>query len=281
MKYDKFTFTIINDSEENREILMAFISELPFESFNTESSKFEAFAPINSITKEELESLIELAPFSASFTCEQMDDINWNEEWEKKYFKPLIIGNTCLVRAPFHADYPNAEYEIIINPNMSFGTGNHETTSLMIEYINETKLHGKSVLDMGCGTGILSIYASKKDASYIRAIDIDKWAYDSVKENCVLNSISNINCSIGDASLLSNEETYDVILANIHKNIIIADLPKYVSSLKQDGLIILSGFYKDDISDVSAIANSLKLQLVCTKERNNWVAVCYKLCLEN
>ncbi len=277
MKYDRTTFKINNDSAENREILMAFIAELPFESFSDTEDCLEAFAQQGTVVEAHLQSIVSLLPFSVEFQTEAMPDVNWNEEWEKNYFEPLLIGTDCLVRAPFHTDFPKAQYEIIINPNMAFGTGNHETTSLMIQHINDMEMTGKNILDMGCGTGILGIYTSLKGSASVRAIDIDEWSFESTEENCLLNHITNITANIGDASLLTETNAYDVVLANIHKNIIIRDLPQYVSTLKPQGIVVLSGFYAEDANDVLQVANQLGLKQIELKEKNNWIAISLKL----
>ncbi len=161
--------------------------------------------------------------FSLKSTRETIESKNWNEEWEKNYFKPLVIAGKCVVRAPFQPNFQKRKYEIIIEPNMAFGTGNHETTSMMLEYILNEDLNNKTVLDMGCGTGILSIMASMKGAKKITAIDIDEWSFKGTQENAALNNIKNIDVKHGDASLLG-DETYDFIFANIHKNVLIADI---------------------------------------------------------
>ncbi len=196
---------------------------------------------------------------------------NWNEIWEKNYFEPLVISNKCLIRAPFHKDYPQCEYEIIIEPNMAFGTGNHETTSMMVEVILGLDLEGKSVLDMGCGTGILSIMASLKGAKNITAIDIDEWSFNGTTENAELNNIQNIEPLLGDASSLGNK-SFDVIFANIHKNVLINDIPSYNSVLNTGGTLIMSGFYKEDMADIKAKAESMGLEDAGFKTKNNWVA---------
>lgn len=255
---------------------MAFIAELPFESFTDADDALEAYSQQGTVVDDHIQSIVSLLPFHVSFVMEDMPDVNWNEEWEKNYFEPLFIGDDCLIRAPFHKEYPDVKYEIIINPNMAFGTGNHETTSLMVQHINDMDMTDKSVLDMGCGTGILGIYASLKGCENVRAIDIDEWSFESTEENCKLNNISNIAPFVGDASLLTETNAYDVVLANIHKNIIIRDLPQYVATLKAKGVVVLSGFYAEDLEDVVAAANQLGLKKVEVKEKNNWVAVSLK-----
>ncbi len=272
MKYIKTTFQLQTDNETNREILIAYLSDSNFESFDASADQLEAFYPIGQIKSEEIHAALNDVPFGVHFSEEEMPDINWNEEWEKNYFQPLLINEKVLIRAPFHKDYPEADYEVIIEPNMAFGTGNHETTSMMIEHLLEIDVEDKTILDMGCGTGILGIFASMTGAKKITAIDINEWAYEGTLENAKLNQIKNLDAFLGDASLLGNE-TFDIILANIQKNVILADIEKYVSVLNDEGLLILSGFFKQDIEDIIGKASKLLLSKIEIKEGNKWVAV--------
>jgi len=275
MQYIKTAFKLSPDNEVNREILTAFLSELEFESFDETNEELNAFFPKGKVEDDEIRKLLADVPFDVSYSNEEMPDINWNEEWEKNYFKPLLIGNDCLIRAPFHKEYPKVKYEIVIEPNMAFGTGNHETTSLMIEHINDLNVEGQAVLDMGCGTGILGIYASMKGCEMVTAIDIDSWAFESVVENCRLNNINNVEAFIGDAYLLGNRK-YDLILANIQKNVIMQDLEKYCEVLNDEGILIVSGFYRDDLEDIVGRASELFLRKLILKEKNNWVACSFE-----
>ena len=200
---------------------------------------------------------------------------NWNEEWEKNYFEPLLIADKCVIRAPFHKVYPKAQYEIVIEPNMAFGTGNHETTAMMVETILENNFENKTVLDMGCGTGILGIMASMKGAHKVTAIDIDEWSFKGAIENSAINNVQNIVIKQGDAGLLGNEK-YDIILANIHKNVLISDLPAYNSVLKKGGLLVMSGFYYEDIPEITEAARMQKLEPTDYLVKNNWVAYSFR-----
>jgi len=206
MQYTKVSFSLNPDNEANREILTAFLAQLDFESFDESEDALLAFFPAEKVTTEQIQQTLAEVPFAVNFIQEEMPDINWNEEWEKNYFQPLLIGNECLIRAPFHKEYPKANYEIVIEPNMAFGTGNHETTSLMIEHLSELNVEGMDVLDMGCGTGILGIFASMRNCRQVTAIDIDNWAFESTIENCRLNHITNLEARIGDANLLGNQK---------------------------------------------------------------------------
>jgi len=275
MQYTKATFTLQPDNETNREILIAYLSELEFESFDESDDEVHAFFQIGKVSTEAIQNSLVILPFQVVFTEEEMPDINWNEEWEKNYFQPLLINNQVLIRAPFHTDYPKAQYEIVIEPNMAFGTGNHETTSLMMKHLTEINLDGGAVLDMGCGTGILGIFASMLGAESITAIDIDSWSFEATVENSRINKIFNLEAFIGDARLLG-DKTFDIILANIQKNIILQDIEKYVSVLKDEGILILSGFYQDDLEDILGKASELMLSKIEIKEQNKWIACALK-----
>lgn len=275
MNYTKIIFNLTPDNEENREILVAVLSDLAFESFDETEEQVLGYVPGESFNFAEMYEITAALPFSVHTENEMIPDQNWNEVWEKNYFKPLLIGNRCLVRAPFHTEYEPAEFELVIEPKMAFGTGNHETTTLVAEQILNMELTGKTVLDMGCGTGILGMLASLKGAKSVTAIDIDTWSFESTVENARLNNILNLEAKLGDASLLGNE-TYEVIFANIHKNVIINDLPRYEEVLQSGGKLYLSGFYTHDMPDVKKKAESLGLVETGFQEKNNWVVYSFE-----
>lgn len=273
MNYLKINIEIEPFEEWLRDVLAAQLGDIGFESFSETETGLEAFIQENIYKESRLNEVLQ--PFRDGFkfetTCETIASKNWNEEWEKNYFKPLVIGGECVIRAPFHTDFPKTKYEIIIEPNMAFGTGNHETTSMMLEYILDENMENQTVLDMGCGTGILGIMASMKGAKHITAIDIDEWSFKGSQENAILNHIKNIEVKQGDASLLGNE-TYDLIFANIHKNVLITDLPEYSKCLNKNGRIFLSGFYQEDIPDIKLQTEKVGLTDTGFKSKNNWVA---------
>ena len=275
MIYTQISFKLNPDTTENREILVAMLSDLAFESFDESEEQIMGYIPGESVDFEAIEAITSLLPFSVVTENELIPDKNWNEVWEKNYFKPLLIGNRCLVRAPFHTEYESAEFELVIEPKMAFGTGNHETTTLVAEQILNMDLAGKPVLDMGCGTGILGMLASLKGAKSVTAIDIDTWSFESTVENARLNNILNLEAKLGDASLLG-KETFEIIFANIHKNVIINDLPVYESVLQSGGKLYLSGFYTHDMADVKAKAESLGLVDSGFQEKNNWVVYAFR-----
>ncbi|HRX11974.1 MAG TPA: 50S ribosomal protein L11 methyltransferase [Draconibacterium sp.] len=277
MDYYKITIEITPFEDWLRDVLVAQLGEIGFDSFVETDSGTEAFIQVNSFIETDFEFVLDSFrdDFSFSTKKELIKSQNWNEEWEKNYFKPLVINNECVIRAPFHTDFPKAKYEIIIEPNMAFGTGNHETTSMMVETILESNLEQKKVLDMGCGTGILGILASMKGAKNVTAIDIDEWSFNGSNENAALNNIGNMTVKQGDAEFLG-DETYDIILANIHKNVLLNDMAAYTKVLNPGGLLVMSGFYTEDIPDIKSKAESLGLIDNGFKIKNNWVAYIFR-----
>ncbi|MFD0862270.1 50S ribosomal protein L11 methyltransferase [Sungkyunkwania multivorans] len=210
--------------------------------------------------------------FVVTHEVEEIAQVNWNEEWEKN-FQPIEVDGVCAVRAPFHPK-TDVKYDIVIEPKMSFGTGHHETTHMMIQHILKNDFEGKSVLDMGCGTGVLAILAEMKGATKLDAIDIDNWCYLNTLENIDRNHCKHIQAYEGDASLL-NSRKYDVIIANINRNILLNDLASYAKCLNEGGELYLSGFYKEDLSVISEECAKFSLHFVENLERNHWVAVKY------
>ena len=276
MEYIKTTCKVNPDTEINREILIAELGNTGYESFAETEDSIEAYILKKNFNKDALVNLINygFTEFRVALDSEDMPDLNWNEEWEKNYFQPLLLEERCLIRAPFHTTYPNAEYEIVIEPGMAFGTGNHETTSLMIGEILYEELDGKTVLDMGCGTGILTILASKRGAKNITSIDIDDWSIRSTKENASLNDISNIEIIHGGAEVIPDRK-YDFIYANIQRNILLNDLPQYANALNTGGELVLSGFYLEDIRILEEKATKSELRLIRYKVNNEWVAAAF------
>lgn len=259
------------------DVLASQLAETGFESFVEIEEGLEAFVPVSQFNEGELENV--LSSFEDDFRFlvhkELIKSRNWNEEWEKNYFEPLVINDECVIRAPFHKEFPKAKYEIIIEPNMAFGTGNHETTSMMVETILELTCEGKSVLDMGCGTGILGILASMRGAEKVTAIDIDDWSFSGATTNAEVNNISNMEVKLGDASLLGSEN-FDLILANIHKNVLLRDMSLYEKVLLPDGVLVMSGFYQEDLEDINEKAISIGLNPAGYKTKNNWVAAGFR-----
>lgn len=274
MDYIKISVTTTPLKDWFSDLLCSELGEIGFESFMETETGIDAFVPFDNYNESLLKELLSRQPEEVDIIWEKevIEDRNWNEEWEKNYFEPLVVGGECLVRAPFHKDYPQCTYEIVIEPNMAFGTGNHETTSMMLEALLKEELTGKEVLDMGCGTGILGILAAMKGASHVTAIDIDEWPVKGTVENAALNGVGNITVKRGDAGLLGND-TFDYILANIHKNVLLQDLPMYAQILNNNGKLFMSGIYSEDIPELRAVAEMNGLTYSGETTRNNWVAV--------
>jgi len=275
MIYIAFNFTVL-PKEPATEILIAEMGYAGFESFVENENGVTAYIQKIEYHDRILDDIyiFKNEEFQISYTKEEIAQVNWNSEWEKN-FQPIQVDNLVSIRAPFHQD-PKLEYDIIIEPKMSFGTGHHETTHMMVQHLLNLDLKDKKVLDMGCGTGILAIFAEMNGAQPIDAIDIDKWCYENSIENCERNKCVHISVFEGDASLLINKK-YDLIIANINRNILLSDIRIYANCLNENGILLLSGFYQDDIPIIDAEASKYKLKLDNIIERNNWVALKYFL----
>lgn len=264
----------VEPKELGSEILVAELGEKPFESFIETENGVNAYIQKALWTEDVLEDIFILnsPEFTVSYTIEEIEQVNWNEEWEKN-FSPIDVDGICHVRAPFH-EKTDAKYDIIIEPKMSFGTGHHETTHMMIQHILENDFEGKKTLDMGCGTAILAILAEMKGAQPTDAIDIDNWCYLNSIENAERNNCKHISVYEGDASLLEGKK-YDIIIANINRNILLNDMQQYVDCMNENGTLFLSGFYEEDIPAIDASCTEKGLTYVKKNQRNNWVALKY------
>jgi len=272
MTYAEVRFRV-KPQNEGFQILLAQLSELPFDSFVEESSHLKAYIKIKDISEEKIKScqIFSNPDFDVEYSIHDIEDVNWNQEWEDN-FKPVEIASNCVIRAPFHEPF-NVDYELIIEPKMSFGTGHHGTTHLMLEQILEENFEGKSVLDMGCGTGVLSILSEKRGAKHILAIDIDEWCYLNTQENNNRNNCKNIEVRQGSVEVIEGE--FDVILANINRNILMQHLPLYLKHMKANAKIYLSGFYEDDFKFIDAKCAELGLKYVKHQLKNDWVCANY------
>ena len=276
MQYNQVLFKCDPYSETVTDILSAMLAEIGFESFVRGEDALEAYVPQPLFSRSELDQVLADLPLEVeiSYTVQTMEDKNWNEEWEKNYFNPIVIGDECCIHSSFHQPEGTYRYPILIDPKMSFGTGHHQTTLLILKEILAMELSGKCVLDMGCGTGVLAILAAMKGAAPVTAIDIEEWAYNIAMENVVLNGMTSIRVLQGGAELLG-EERYDVIFANINRNILLQDLPNYEAVLKQGGIIVMSGFYLDDLPAIRSRANELGLSFDHLKDMDRWVATTF------
>nr|WP_321452187.1 50S ribosomal protein L11 methyltransferase [uncultured Carboxylicivirga sp.] len=277
MEYTKVAVTVTPINEIANDLLMAQMGEIGFESFNETDYGFDAYIPTKDYSANILQSLeVPFEDTKLSYQDEVMPDINWNEEWEKNYFKPIVISNKCIVRRPFDQVEGDYKYEILIEPKMSFGTGHHSTTSQMLKYILEIDMKGKSILDMGCGTGILGMLCSKRKASSILGIDIDEWAYNNAIENLSLNNIKNMDIEIGGAEIIGDRK-FDIVLANINRNILLEDIKHYSKAINEGGSLFLSGFYQEDLDTINQECEKNNLKYISHKNDNNWVAAAYTL----
>ena len=269
--YIGYTFKV-KPFQPGTEILIAELGYAGFESFVETPDGVIAYIQVGDHSESILESIYILnsSEFEITYNFETIEQTNWNAEWEKN-FNPIVVGDQCAIRAPFHDPF-DVKYDIIIEPKMSFGTGHHETTHMMIEHVLASDFTKKSVLDMGCGTGLLAILAMKKGASRVEAIDIDNWCYLNSLENISRNDCDQITVLEGDASLLEGKR-FDVIIANINRNILLNDLSTYVACLNKNASLFLSGFYDSDFELVQESCENLGLKFETKRTRNNWVAL--------
>lgn len=256
------------------ELLMAEIGEAGFDTFLETEDGFEAYVEMENYNKEELASIKDkyMKQTAIEFSHDRIEKRNWNEDWEKSY-EPIIVDDKCLIRAEFHQIEKKYPYELIITPKMSFGTGHHQTTYLMI--LNQMNIDhkGKRVMDAGCGTAILSVMASKLGAGEIEAFDIDEWSITNAQDNIELNDCNNIHHSQGKLSDLHFEGKFDIILANINKNVLLDEISLYSEYLETGGKLLLSGFYDNDISDLVAEGERYGLIEAKKTSREGWAAL--------
>ncbi len=268
--YLEFNFKI-KPLQPWNEILMAELIEIGFDSFTEEYDGILGYIQKDLFKEEELKEiyLLQNEEIEISYTYEEMPNINWNEEWEKN-FSPINVENKVLIRAEFHDSDPNM-HEIVIQPKMSFGTGHHPTTHLMIQQMLDMDLEHKKVLDMGCGTSVLAIFAKQKGAGRTVAIDIDEWSVENSKENAVRNNVE-LDIALGTADNLGKEK-FEIILANINRNILISDIPTYVSVLEDGGKLLLSGLCFFDVDDILEVCTEQNLTLEKKIQREEWVSL--------
>lgn len=271
--YIEYRFKV-TPMQPGADILIAQLGEAGFESFVEEDEDVLAY-----IQKDEWSvgilkdvQLLQNPMFNIKYEHTEIQQENWNATWEEN-FHPILVDDICMIRAPFH-EKRDVEYDIVIEPKMSFGTGHHETTHMMLQHILELDFDNKSVLDMGSGTGVLAILAAMRGAKPVDAIDIDNWCYLNAKENISRNGLDFINVHEGDATLLDKRK-YDVIIANINRNILIADIPIYANHLEDNGIVLLSGFYTEDLDLITDACKKMKLRFEKNLEKNNWVAAKY------
>ena len=274
MKYIEVRFSFSSDEEYVKDLLSSELGDLGFESFSSDDEGLVGYVQAPLFDESALKNALADFAFDPNVRYEAKDaeDKDWNEEWEKNYFQPIVIGDECVVHGSFHKNVPSAKYDIVINPKMAFGTGYHATTTLMMRALLRLDVTGKRLLDMGCGTAILAILAAKKGAKEVVGIDIDEWAYENAKENIVMNGTPDIELRLGGAEALKTE-TFDVVLANINRNILLQDIRHYVERMRSGSLLFLSGFYESDIPVIEAEAAKHGLRKLSYEMQNDWVAV--------
>jgi len=262
---------------ENTEILIAWLSAIGYSMFEESETGVKAYIEAGLFDQQQLDE-IPLFPVEGhvkvQYKMSKMPDVNWNALWESN-FNPVMIGNEIYVRAEYHAEDPTFRYELVIQPRMAFGTGHHATTSLVMESMLKIDFNNKTVLDMGCGTGILAILASKMGATSLLAIDIDPNSTENTIVNCTRNDVGNVDVVTGGAAVAGNRK-FDVILANINRNIILEDLPLYTSNLSTGGLLITSGFYESDLGIIKERATSLGLEMEGYKTADSWCTASFR-----
>ena len=273
MKYIEVTFTM-ESTELFRDLLVDSLgNEGPYESFVETSDGLKAYVQASHYDAAWLASTVQAFPVPLQYKAAEMEDKDWNAEWEKGHEAVLVKadnGSTIWVRAPFHPHRTDVDYELLIEPKMSFGTAHHPTTYMMLSYVAELPMAGRRVLDMGCGTAVLAILAKLRGAAYVEGIDVDEWAFRNAQENAASNGVD-ITLHLGDANSLQG--SFDVIIANINRNILLADMDKYAAVLNAGGTLLLSGFYEADEGALIAKANALGMTLKSKKTRDGWASL--------
>lgn len=267
MQYLAYHFTV-NPPQPGSEILMAIIADLGFESFDNNDTGFTGYIREEEASDLNLDEFI-FNDFIYSYRVEKIAKVNWNAEWEKN-FEPVVVNNLICIRAPFHEENKNVIHEIVIMPKMSFGTGHHQTTQLMCAAMFKADFKNKRVLDMGCGTGVLAILAHILGAKDILAVDIDEWSVENCIENCAENNCKDIMVKKGDIDILDSEALFDIIVANINKNILKKHIIVYSKKLNAGGKLFLSGFFKTDVDELSEVAKSCQLKTETLNSRDEW-----------
>ena len=272
MKYIEVTFTM-DDTGLFRDLLVDTLgNEGPYESFVETGDGLKAYVPLSAYDPRWLAEAVKAFPVALRYEVCEMEDKDWNEEWERGHQAVLVQSErgSVWVRAPFHPRRDDVDYELVIEPKMSFGTAHHPTTYMMLCYVAELEMAGRRVLDMGCGTAVLAILAKKRGAAYVEGIDVDEWAWRNAQENMEANGVE-VTLRLGDASSLQG--SFDIIIANINRNILLADMPRYVEHLAAGGTLLLSGFYQADIEALRDKAASPGMTLASSKERDGWAAI--------
>lgn len=282
MKYLQFTFKLSPSTTDFQDILCAMLGEAGFDSFVTTedgSGTLTAYIKNEAYDQEKLQAALNNFPvpdISISYSYEQAEDKDWNAVWEQNYFQPLIVDDRCVVAGTMHHNVPEAEYRITIDPRMSFGTGHHATTSQMLSELLKIDITNYDVLDMGCGTGILAILARMRGAATVLAIDNDEWCVSNTIDNIALNHVDSITVKLGDATALKDAGPFDLILANINRNILIADMEAYSRTMKPAARLFTSGYYTDDLPALQQCAEKFGLRCIHSREKERWCCAIFQ-----
>lgn len=271
--YTKVKFTVTPNEEVATDVLAALLAEVGFESFVPEEGGMSAYVPQALHNEESIAAVVAEFPiegFTITYESEFIEGEDWNAQWEKNYFQPIVLGEDCVIHSTFHTDVPKARYDILIDPKMAFGTGYHQTTCHMLRAILASDMTGKSVLDMGCGTALLAILARKHGATDVVAIDIDEFAYENAKENIVLNGTPDIEVRLGGAEAIKESDCFDFVIANINRNILLMDMVNYVRCMHSGSQIFISGFYTEDMEVLKEEAARHGLRYLDYAENDNW-----------
>lgn len=271
--YTKVTFKVSPANEVATDVLAALLADDGFESFVPEEDRMTAYAPQGIFDADKLKTTVENFPlegYDITYTTELIEGEDWNAEWEKNYFQPIIVDDRCVIHSTFHTDIPKAEYDILIDPKMAFGTGYHQTTCHMIRAILASEMQGKRVLDMGCGTALLAILARKCGAQEVVAIDIDEFAFENAKENIVINGTPDIEVRLGGADALKESDSFDYVIANINRNILLEDMKHYIACMHSGSILFISGFYTEDMDVLKEEAAKHGLRFYGFADNSNW-----------
>lgn len=279
MKYYEVKLTVVPDTELVRDVLAAVLADVGFESFVESDGGLTAYVQQKDFDRDLFAAALRDLPVEVEcldYQLAEAEDRDWNKVWEDNFFTPIVVGDRCVIHSTFHREVPHADYDIIINPQMAFGTGHHATTSMMIEELLDMPLAGRAVLDMGCGTSVLAILSSKRGAGPLLAVDIDRWCVDNSRDNMSLNGIDNIDVIEGDASVLAGHGPFDVVLANINRNILLEDIPAYAAVMSLGAMLCTSGYYVEDIPFIRRVAEEHGLFYVHSRERDGWAMAAFR-----
>lgn len=280
MKYIELSFRIKPYSEDMADVLAAVTAEAGLESFTGAPEGVKGYIREDLFDERRLDaslSLLDTMGVAVTYTRQTIEDRNWNEEWERTGFNPVLLAGRVSIHSTAHSGCPEAEYHILLNPRQAFGTGSHQTTGMIIERLLEMDVCGMSVLDAGCGTGILGIFCAMRGAADVLAYDVDPWSVSNTKDNIRLNHVEGVRVEEGDASVLEGkEERFDLVLANINRNILLADMPSFAGVMKQGARLVLSGFYTEDIPLLRNKAHALGLKFVDRTEKDGWATLLFQ-----